>query len=85
MTERQFANGINVRAIDTKYGQLIKLGINAFFDSPLLGIGIGNTRLVVLQNMGFDYYLHNNYLEILASVGVLGAIPYYYMWFYYFI
>ena len=62
--------------------ELIKLGINAFFDSPLLGIGIGNTRLVVLQNMGFDYYLHNNYLEILASVGVLGAIPYYYMWFY---
>lgn len=28
MTERQFANGINVRAIDTKYGQLIKLGIS---------------------------------------------------------
>ena len=28
MEERQFANGITVRAIDTKYGQFIKLGIN---------------------------------------------------------
>ncbi len=28
MAEREFANGINVRAIDTKYGQLIKLGIS---------------------------------------------------------
>lgn len=28
MTEKQFANGITVKAIETKYGQLIKLGIN---------------------------------------------------------
>lgn len=28
MTEKQFANGIIVRPIETKYGQLIKLGIN---------------------------------------------------------
>ena len=36
MEERQFANGINVRTIDTKYGQLIKLGINkdSILDNP---------------------------------------------------
>ena len=36
MEERQFANGINVRAIDTKYGQLIKLGIHkdSILDNP---------------------------------------------------
>lgn len=36
MEERQFANGITVRAIDTKYGQLIKLGINkdSILDNP---------------------------------------------------
>lgn len=36
MSDVQFANGINVRAIDTKYGQLIKLGINkdAILDNP---------------------------------------------------
>ena len=28
MTEKHFANGITVKAIETKYGQLIKLGIN---------------------------------------------------------
>lgn len=62
--------------------ELINLGINTFVNSPIGGIGIGNTRVVVLQNMGFDYYLHNNYLEILSSVGILGAIPYFYLWFY---
>lgn len=36
MEERQFANGITVRAIDTKYGQLIKFGINkdSILDNP---------------------------------------------------
>lgn len=36
MEEKQFANGITVRAIDTKYGQLIKLGINkdSILDNP---------------------------------------------------
>lgn len=28
MEERQFANGINVKVIETKYGELIKLGIH---------------------------------------------------------
>ena len=62
--------------------ELISLGFNTFFDSPIWGVGIGNTRNIVLSNMGFDYYLHNNYLEILASVGLLGAVPYFYLWFY---
>ena len=62
--------------------ELISLGFNTFFDSPIWGVGIGNTRNIVLSNMGFDYYLHNNYLEILASVGLLGAMPYFYLWLY---
>lgn len=62
--------------------ELLNLGFNTFLKSPLFGIGIGNTRNVVLAQMGNDYYLHNNYLEILASVGLLGAIPYFYLWIY---
>lgn len=68
----------------TERSELIKIGKEIFVHHPILGIGIDNAKLVVLKIMGKkDYYLHNNYWEMLADGGIIGFIIYY--WIYAFI
>lgn len=51
----------------------INAGIVQFKKTPLVGIGIDNARII-----NADYtYLHNNFIELLASVGIIGFILYY--------
>ena len=45
---------------------------NAFNDSPILGIGLGN---VELTDFGFE--IHSSYMAIIATSGLLGAIFYF--------
>jgi O-antigen ligase len=58
----------------------ITAGFQQFLKSPFLGIGIGNGRLVALQKFGADEYLHNNYIELLCDIGIVGAVFYYSMY-----
>lgn len=53
------------------------LGWQIFTDNPFLGVGMDCARIPVKQMTGIDYYLHNNYLEILADGGVVGFILYF--------
>lgn len=57
--------------------QMIEAGMQQFSETPIGGIGIGNS--VVLTNKLFNWhtYLHNNYVELLSSVGIIGTILYY--------
>lgn len=57
---------------------LIGIGINAFINSPIIGRGIGTFGS--LNQWG--YYAHNNYVELLATMGLLGAITYYSVYIY---
>lgn len=59
---------------------LVDLGIKLFRQHPLLGIGIDNTRLFTFAVTGESYYLHNNYMEILASGGIVGFVLYYWIY-----
>lgn len=52
---------------------LIIEGLNVFYENPLFGIGIANSSYAVSQQI----YLHNNYVELLACVGIIGTILYY--------
>lgn len=52
--------------------EMIKVGWNTFKAHPFVGLGIGTSSL-----LGFDTYLHNNFIEILASLGLLGFLLYY--------
>lgn len=56
---------------------LIQLGMKLFIDHPLLGVGIDNPRLYTYDVVGDTFYLHNNFVEMLASGGALGTIMYY--------
>lgn len=53
------------------------LGWQIFTDNPILGVGMDCARIPVRQITGIDYYLHNNYLELLADGGVVGFILYF--------
>ena len=56
---------------------LMRIGIEQFKQTPILGIGINNSRLVSLRFVGHAYYLHNNYIEMLVNGGIIGFLIYY--------
>lgn len=61
----------------------IKSGIDQFMKTPILGIGINNTNVITQQVAGTSTYLHNNYVELLASGGIIGFSLYYSIYVYF--
>ena len=61
--------------------QMIIAGFYQFLQTPWLGVGIGSTPLVTLYAVGYETYLHNNYIEMLAGGGLIGATLYYSIFF----
>ena len=60
----------------------IKSGLEYFFSSPFMGVGINNAHFIAFRATGYDYYLHNNYVELLASIGIIGTLLYYLLYLY---
>lgn len=61
--------------------KLINLGIKIFKEHPILGIGIDNATELVAGLFYKDYYyLHNNYIELLADGGIIGFGIYYFIY-----
>ena len=52
--------------------RFIEVGMDMFRENPLVGVGANNA---IMFNGGL--YLHNNFIEILANVGLIGFILYY--------
>ncbi len=52
--------------------RMISLGIDLFKNKPMLGYGLANAELF---NDGT--YLHNNYLELMVGIGLVGMVAYY--------
>lgn len=63
---------------------MVQLGLLVWKEHPILGVGLNCTRIIVNQNMGFDAYMHNNFIEILCATGVVGFLLYYGMYVYVF-
>ncbi len=61
---------------------MIKVGWEYFLEHPLTGCGIGNSRYIVAEALGRFTYLHNNFIELLASIGIFGFISYYLIYVY---
>lgn len=57
--------------------EMITVGLDQFRQTPLLGIGLGASGLLTAARFGDDTYLHNNYVELLATLGMVGCILYY--------
>lgn len=60
----------------------IKAGINQFLKTPILGVGIGNSGYITEKATGWFTYLHNNYVELLATTGIIGFGLYYSIYFF---
>lgn len=85
-------SGINARLgylLDTIHGegkvgssavlrsQMIEVGWNCFKRHPFIGVGYGCPHVVNMQEINFDAYLHNNYIELLAGGGLVGFFIFY--------
>ncbi|MED3758928.1 O-antigen ligase family protein [Peribacillus frigoritolerans] len=63
---------INIRA------NMLASGIEMFKNQPLTGYGLGNYGFVFSRDYGGrETYSHNNLIELLVGVGILGAITFY--------
>ena len=62
---------------------LVDIGWDLFNQSPLIGVGIHNPSVYTYSIFGIEnYYLHNNYIELLAGTGIIGVVTYYSMYVY---
>jgi O-antigen ligase len=59
--------------------QFIATGFEIFKRYPILGIGLNNFRFYSELHNGIDLYSHNNYIEILSGLGIIGFIIYYWI------
>ncbi len=57
---------------------MIRVGLNMFSHQPLFGYGIGNFAI----KSGIGMYAHNNYIELLTGIGIVGFIIYYSLYIY---
>ena len=57
--------------------------LESFFDNPIFGIGHGNWKIVStkydakeMRDYVVQYYSHNDFLQVLAEVGIFGFLTY---------
>lgn len=76
MVEGAFGEGTTDGSFNTRMN-MIKYGWDWFKEKPLFGYGIDNYR-VLYSRIGFEgTYSHNNVIELLVSVGLIGTIIFY--------
>ena len=60
--------------------QMIQMGMQKWFSSPLWGYGFDSFKYYNRSMIGLFYYSHNNFVELLYDLGIIGFVIYY--WFY---
>lgn len=58
------------------------IGLKLFREHPIGGIGIDCAQFFTTGLYGYNYHLHNNYIELLADGGIVGFGLYYWLYFY---
>lgn len=76
LTGRGRADGSSLARLD-----YIRIGFIEFFKRPLWGVGLGNSKWITAQYVGKETYLHCNYVELLSTLGIIGFVLYYAMYF----
>lgn len=67
----------------TTRSDMINIGINLFAEKPIHGVGLGNFSYYYYYLLGgwAETYSHNNYVEILSGLGLIGFYLYYFILF----
>ena len=79
MSNVSFVNG-NDRSVNSRM-LMINVGYSIFANNPLWGCGINNAQFI-LEYYFARTYLHNNYIELLADLGLIGFCLYYLVYLY---
>ena len=69
-----------LRGSSSDYSRKLLLvgGWESFLAHPILGLGSGNSHIVTMELFNnWKSYMHNNYLEMLVNLGVVGFLLYY--------
>ncbi len=61
---------------------MVEIGWESFMKRPYTGVGLNNSWLIMQEYTGHGTYLHNNFIELLACVGIVGFLIYYAIYFY---
>lgn len=56
---------------------LIDAAVDAWWKKPIWGHGLDCFRFFGKEATGRNYYAHNNYVELLADIGLVGFVSYY--------
>lgn len=56
---------------------MITFGIEKFFENPIFGFGLNCFSQLLLGYLGFSTYSHNNFIEMLCDLGLVGFVLYY--------
>lgn len=75
-----FTGGDNADSSSLLRAEFRLIGWKQFLETPILGVGFGNARLLVYQSTGYDCYLHCNYAELAANGGIIGLMLYYWVY-----
>lgn len=59
---------------------MIDNGITWFRQKPFIGYGMNNYKVLLGEAVGLLTYAHNNYIELLVGVGIIGTAIYYYIY-----
>lgn len=57
--------------------QFLIIGYDYFSKNPLFGKGVASSSLILSRELNVATYFHSNYIELLATTGILGTIIYY--------
>jgi len=57
--------------------KLINVGLEQWVRAPLIGHGANQYRVLFQFDFGNEAYAHNNYIELLVNVGVIGTAIFY--------
>lgn len=69
--EKVAERSINVR------NEMIHQGIIWHKEKPISGYGLDTYKYLYLNKYGINYYAHNNYIELLVDLGIVGVVYYY--------
>ena len=57
--------------------RMIEIGLSGWLTSPLWGHGVDTFKYFNLERLGYFFYAHNNYVELLYDMGIVGFALYY--------
>lgn len=72
-----FLNSNEVDSSTLKRIDMIKKGLEYFTQSPIIGYGMDNYKILYGIDTGRVVYSHNNFIELLVNLGAIGFIAYY--------